>query len=106
MKRPLILLLTGLAPAFLSSCMSAGGLAVGLDRESQFLRGDLDAETRKTDHQLADRRMLQSRLGSAQDREAELRTGGVTPGEEPELNKIQQDIASLKKQLSALAAAG
>ncbi len=90
----------------LSSCVSVNNISGELNEENVGYRRVLAAETRKTNQQLAERRQLQSQLGAAQHREAELTAGGVTPREEAELSKIRQDITSLKKQLSALAAAG
>lgn len=98
--------LVNLTLVLLVSCVDTTSLVNDLDQQSRGYRRDLDAETRKTHQQLAERRRLQSQLGVAQDREAEIKAGGVTPGEEAELNKVQQEIASLKKQLSALANAG
>jgi|GEM_PF-7042064 len=86
--------------------MSADVLKDNLDAASNGYRNDLSTETRKTNQQLAERRKLQSRLDAALNREAELRAGGVSPGEEAELKKLTQEIATRKKQLSALANAG
>ncbi len=106
MKLLTTLALVNLLLALLSSCVDIGGLVKNLDQQSSISRRVLADETRKTDRQCTEHSKLESQLKIAQDREAELRAGGVTPGEEAELNKIQQDIASLKKQRDALAAAG
>lgn len=90
----------------LSSCVGVNGITNELNEESSGYRRKLAVETSKTNQQLAERRQLLSRLRVAQDREAELTAAGVTLDQEAELSKVRQDIASLKKQLSALAAAG
>jgi hypothetical protein len=90
----------------LSSCVGVYGITNELNEESSGYRRALAAETNKTNLQLAERRKLQSRLDAALKREAELRAGGVAPGEEAELKKLTQEIATRKKQLAALAAAG
>jgi septal ring factor EnvC (AmiA/AmiB activator) len=90
----------------LASCVSVNGITNELNEESSGYRRALAAETSTTNQQLAERRQLQSQLDSAQNREAKLKAGGVPPNEETELSKVRQDIARLKKQLSALAAAG
>jgi hypothetical protein len=90
----------------LSSCVSVSSISGELNEENIGYRSVLAAEKRKTNQQLAERRQLQSQLGAAQYREAELTAGGVTLREEAELSEIRQNITSLKKQLSALATAG